>query len=183
DLAIGEYAGPIQFRLCQQAACTSVYPNTTLSLAFNLSVLLNDWATLQRNAAHTGYVPITIDPTRISTAWRVYSDELVGFTRAAADADRVYIGVWGYQGVTRFSGVVGLDLKTGEPQWSKVLDVGSDLVGDPATAGGRVFIPYQKAGSCCVNPISIHRGSDGENTGEASFLAQGGQFLAPTPID
>src|SRR5690606_9797690 len=85
---------------------------------------------------------------------------------------------------TRFSRDWSSDVCSSDlPQWSKVLDVGSDLVGDPATAGGRVFIPYQKAGSCCVNPISIHRGSDGENTGEASFLAQGGQFLAPTPID
>jgi hypothetical protein len=183
DLALGGYAGAIQFRLCQQAACTSVYPNTTLSLAFNLSVVLNDWATFQRDAAHTGYVHLTVDTAHITSAWSVYSDELVGFTRAAADADHVYFGVWGFQDVTRYSGLVGLDLKTGEPLWSELLDVGGDGVGDPATAGGKVFIPYEKSGACCVNPISIHQGSDGGKLGSADFVAQGGAFLAPTPID
>ena len=53
---------------------------------------------------------LTVDTPHITQAWGVYSNELVGFTRAAADAHRVYFRPWGYQDVTRYSGLVGLDL-------------------------------------------------------------------------
>ena len=66
----GEHAGTLTVRACRDAACAQPYANASASVGYRLRVAsVAEWETAQRNAAHDGYVPITLDPTRFAMAW------------------------------------------------------------------------------------------------------------------
>lgn len=69
DLAPGTYTGTLTFRLCKEAACTTVYPGSTATYAYTVDIKLRDWQTYQRDAAHTGFVNMSYDPTKFSQSW------------------------------------------------------------------------------------------------------------------
>lgn len=93
DLGGGEYAGQITFRLCQDVACTVVYPNTTKVFDYKVTVNLKGWLTHQREAGHSGYVRVNLDPSKFASGWEwrastpsyisaaVASDGVVYFSR------------------------------------------------------------------------------------------------------
>jgi len=84
----GHYTGTATLKLFSDSACTvpQLVPSVAVSFDFtvmsttsawpgnNLSALVAwpgvpDWSTFQGNAAHTGYVPVDLDPNRFSTRW------------------------------------------------------------------------------------------------------------------
>lgn len=65
----GDYTGTITLRLCQETACTHVYPGTSAIYTYHLTVKLRDWAMYQRNAAHTGYVHVKLDSSKFKQVW------------------------------------------------------------------------------------------------------------------
>ena len=69
-LAVGEYKGTITFRLCEETACTDVYPGSTAVYSYDIVVNLQDWMTYQRTGGHAGYVPVTLDASKFTQAWQ-----------------------------------------------------------------------------------------------------------------
>jgi len=60
-VAPATYVGEVIFRLCTDATCSSVHAGTQQAFAYTASVKLGDWTTFQRDAAHSGFVNVTLD--------------------------------------------------------------------------------------------------------------------------
>jgi outer membrane protein assembly factor BamB len=96
NLSARQIMGNVSFRLCQEAACTHVYPNSSITYAYTINVRLQDWPMYQRDAAHTGYVPATLDATKFSKAWTWNHPDggyvgSVPLHRAISDQGNVYV--------------------------------------------------------------------------------------------
>ncbi len=83
SLAAGTYAGNLELRVCKDLACTQQQPGSpvlvpysvTLKASSNLSPLVRaagvgEWAQHQANAAHAGYLPMTLDASKFNRRWR-----------------------------------------------------------------------------------------------------------------
>jgi hypothetical protein len=89
-LAPGHYSGSVTLSLCSDSACAQPEPVPSVAVPFGIDVLSSnspwlgdhlttlspwsavaDWTMFQGNAAHTGYVPVDVDPNQFSTRWRV----------------------------------------------------------------------------------------------------------------
>ncbi len=85
----GHYSGSVQIKLCSDTACASPQFVPSVALPFDIDVLdstsewpgdhrsalvawagVADWSTFQGNAAHTGYVPVAVDPNAFTTRWQ-----------------------------------------------------------------------------------------------------------------
>lgn len=94
----GVHAGQAVVSLCKDAACASPQPTSTLFLNYSLNVLATggnwpgshlttlsripdapEWSTFQGNAAHTGYVPVTLDPDKFDTRWQIEVPSFIYF--------------------------------------------------------------------------------------------------------
>ena len=88
-IAAGHYTGSALLSLCQDAACTKPQTAGSVSVPYDVHVLSDtsawlgnntaplaawngvaDWTMFQGNAAHTGYVPVSIDPNSFTTRWQ-----------------------------------------------------------------------------------------------------------------
>jgi hypothetical protein len=86
----GPHSGQATVSLCQDAVCATPQAVPSLLLNFSVNVLAPgsawpgnhltalspmqgapEWATFQGNAAHTGHVPVTLDPNQFSTRWQL----------------------------------------------------------------------------------------------------------------
>ena len=87
--AAGHYTGNVIINLCGDLACTLPKTPASVTLPYDVQILsatsawpgnnlttllpwptVPDWNMFQGNAAHTGYVPVSIDPNSISTRWQ-----------------------------------------------------------------------------------------------------------------
>ena len=87
--AVGRHAGDLTLKLCADAACNTRQPVGSVALPFEVQVLgagsawlgdhltplgawngVADWTMYQRDAAHTGHVPVRLDPNVFSTRWQ-----------------------------------------------------------------------------------------------------------------
>jgi hypothetical protein len=90
--AAGPHAGNVTVNLCSDAACTTPQKVPSVSVPFSINELTPtsawlgnnltplaawvgapDWTMFQGNAAHTGYVPVTVDPNAVTTRWQTPS--------------------------------------------------------------------------------------------------------------
>jgi Putative Ig domain/PQQ-like domain len=86
----GEYASRATLSLCADAACTTPQMVPSVAVDFDVNVMtatsnwpgnhltalsawpgVADWATFQGNAAHTGFVPVTLSPDALTTRWQL----------------------------------------------------------------------------------------------------------------
>ena len=88
--ATGLHTGQAIVSLCQDAACATPQAVPTLLVNYSVNVMAAgsawpgnhlttlsslqgapEWATFQGNAAHTGYVPVTLDPNQFGPRWQL----------------------------------------------------------------------------------------------------------------
>lgn len=88
--SVGPHTGQATISLCRDATCTSLQPMPKVLVKYDFNVAAADsawpgnhltpltavpgapeWSTFQGNAAHTGYVPVTLDPNQASTRWKI----------------------------------------------------------------------------------------------------------------
>lgn len=90
-LALGRYRGELRVRLCPDQACTTVFTEKAVPYDFNIvsdagSNLkplapfdnAGEWTTGQRDAAHSGFVPVTLDATQFSYRWLWSAKDISG---------------------------------------------------------------------------------------------------------
>ncbi|WP_457388846.1 putative Ig domain-containing protein [Roseateles sp. P5_E1] len=94
----GVHAGQAVVSLCQDAACAAPQATSTLFVNYSVNVLAAggawpgnhltalspvagapEWATFQGNAAHTGYVPVTLDANKFDTRWQITVPSFIYF--------------------------------------------------------------------------------------------------------
>jgi hypothetical protein len=80
NLSVGTHNGTLDIRACGDTGCSSLYGVTSLPYTFQVSAPSNlttlsawtgvpEWNTDRGNVAHTGYVPVTLDPIAFSPRW------------------------------------------------------------------------------------------------------------------
>ncbi len=84
SLAAGHYTGSFQLNVCHDQSCMQSVSGSPLLVPFDIQIGTNanagltalapwpgvgDWETFQRNAAHTGFVPVTLDPAVFASRW------------------------------------------------------------------------------------------------------------------
>jgi hypothetical protein len=88
-LPAGSYANKVTIELCTNSACSAFQPVKSFNVAYRIDSLtpasawpgshltslwgwpgIADWSMFQGNAAHTGFVGVTLDPDAFSTRWQ-----------------------------------------------------------------------------------------------------------------
>lgn len=188
-LAPGSYSGNIQLRLCQDLPCTSQYPNSpillpysvTLRPAVNLTPLsaltgAGDWAMHQGNAAHTGFVPVTLDATKFNRRWKwtlAGSSEIRDISPVVTSNGRVYAVISGRFAV---SNLLALNEHDKTEAWN--YNFGSIFTANPPAVGdGRVFVAT--SGHADTFMWSFNE-SSGTSASKVPFSSQWERYYAPT---
>ena len=186
-IASGERTGTISVRACKDAACNSTFAGTSGSVSYRLSISrVPDWEALQGNAAHNGYVPITLDPSRFVDAWawsppvaRITDNSYLSFP--VTGANRVYVGISTY--VPSVDGYAesyaGIAENQAEPNWIKSIgDENSAIVTtNPAFSGGKL---YFGAGNADYDLAALDS-SNGGTVFTSRYIGSPRSSVAPTP--
>ena len=184
-LALGSYSGTVSFRLCRDQNCTEVYPGSTQKFSYAIDSRLADWTTLQRNAAHTGYVRARFDPAKFAQTWQVDLSSTESFGRVAVSRDAV-VAV----SLNRESGNYTAhcyDLASGRERWRRIFKAG-DVIGDPGIAGDAIALTAAKAkpadddGRTWSNALLFLRPADGEIRASVDYEGADANMFAPTTI-
>ena len=123
------------------------------------------WGTYQGNAAHTGYVPVTLNPAIFSLSWQ---DAIGSGLKPIAEGNgAVYISTP--------TTVAGLSAATGGTLWSASVAG----VNAPAYANGKVYVECgeQSPGGL----FAAYNATSGAQVFQASVSCQWETYLAPTP--
>jgi outer membrane protein assembly factor BamB len=68
----GTYRGTLRLRMCAETPCVHPIANTGASAPYRIDVAWvnpGEWEMFQRDAAHTGYVPVPLRASRITKSW------------------------------------------------------------------------------------------------------------------
>ena len=175
NLGGGTYASPVTFRLCQDTACSQVYAGTTQTYNFTLTVNLLDWVTFQRNAGHTGYVHVALDPTKFATAWTFTNPDNSDSAPVITAGGAAFFGAQPHK-------VYSLNEATGAVNWVKDLstDVNAVNPGAMAYANGSLYVPTSSLsppyGNNAVWTLDATTGKAGVSS---PFQSQGAGFNSP----
>jgi len=136
------------------------------------SVASDQWAMNQANASHTGYVPVTINPSDITFRWKktVGSSALSPVTVAQ---NQIYVSIPGYFGVQHIYAIK----KDGTLAWGKSF---SNIysVNPPSYANGKVYV--QTGNHDSDTYLRAYSASSGNLIFQSPHAAQWERYLAPT---
>ncbi len=193
-LATGERTGTITVKACKEATCSNTHTGTSGSVSYRLTVnAVPDWETVQGNAAHNGYVPITLDASKFAKAWEWRPPHLpavrtVWLGMPATGSDGVYLNAIPYSdGYEASDELVALEENTGTTRWVKSVGTNADPAysTSPAYSGGRIY--YAK-GLYTFNTNNTYAGlialqaSDGSMAFSSGGIQLANVAAAPTPF-
>jgi hypothetical protein len=92
-IAAGTYTSNVTLNLCKDAACSTPQQVASITAPFTINVMssnsawpgnnltalaawpgVDDWSMFQGNAAHTGFVQVTVDPNQFALRWETPGD-------------------------------------------------------------------------------------------------------------
>lgn len=176
--------GTITVRACSDVQCTKPYANASQTLAYTVTITpALDWETMQGNAAHTGYVPVTLDASRFAKAWEW---QRPGVTASGAtgsifpvvtSAGLVYVTANGIG--SSAPALFAINEADGLVKWVRPFTLGSVAasMNPPAVSQGTVYVPTTGHADTFLWSFDA---TDGTPRTKSSFLAQWSQILAPT---
>lgn len=142
------------------------------TLLSGLAMASDQWAMNQANPAHTGYMPVTIDPNKITLRWKkqVSAAALSPVTVAAGS---VFVSDPGYFNAQHLYAIK----KNGQLAWGKTF---SNIfsVNPPSYADGKVYVQTGNHGSDTY--LRAYRVISGDLVFQAPHEAQWERYLAPT---
>lgn len=140
------------------------------------------WPTFQGNAAHTGYVPISLDSEGFELKWDQTLVEAVPLNPVTAADGKVFVSLDASIKTTEGT-LFALNAENGDELWRN--DFGSvGTLNPPSYAGGRVYIQSIQEGG--YSGPSFLRAFDANTGGlafESDFEAQQDGYYAPTIYD
>lgn len=190
----GHYTGNIKVELCKDAGCASQWPGSPVLFPYDFqiyaptdlislsrSISASDWETLQGNAAHTGYVDIALDPSRISQRWQWTAPNNI--TPAVVANGLVYVSSannfpdsqTSYSDGTLFA----INESDGTTVWQH--DFGADTtMSPPGVSGHKVVVSsqtYDSASRNWIGSMSAFADTDGTQLFHSNF--SGGLNFSP----
>ncbi|HEY0587681.1 MAG TPA: PQQ-binding-like beta-propeller repeat protein [Pseudoduganella sp.] len=177
DLSASVPSGQIGFSLCEDAACSKTYAKSQQSLSYTLNFRLLDWMTTQRNASHTGYVPITLYPSRFKQLWSWWLPASGWLNAPVTGEGKVFTTSDNYTGK---NGLYAFDESSGTLLWSLQAD-NVDRLDPPAYANGHIFVhAVEHNNSYLTYWIWMVKASTGELVRKIPMNV-GQTVMAPTP--
>lgn len=172
----GKTTSTVSFRLCTSADCATVYPGSAQTFTVNLDVQLKDWATFQRDAAHTGYIAVNYRTADFAPAWSL-NNAPYQLSTVASRRGGVYVNLATASGntITR-----ALNPANGAVLWEYDLGRRSYFSG-PAVANGRVMSMAMDISSTNL-PLDIIDATDGRYLRSLSYESQFSRGGTPTMI-
>lgn len=177
-LPIGTSSGAIRFRLCQEAACTNVYPGTERVHSVSLTVRLGEWSTYQRGRTHAGYIPVRLDPAKFAKVWERTFVDAGNRGDHATGENKVFF--------TAFNKLYALDATTGSTLWTSPVPEGASWPGAPGYESGYVYVANQLPieGPVSTGAAAVRKYQAGTGATADDFLFRGrGPYAAPTFYD
>jgi hypothetical protein len=191
----GLHSGQASVSLCQDAACATPQAMPSLLVNYSVNVLApgsawpgnhlttlspmqdaSEWATFQGNAAHTGYVPVTLDPNQIATRWQLdvpaflYFNGLFNLATVTTANGNFYIA--GNNAVTAHSEFDGSTI------WSySFAGLPFPSVNPPAVSNGTVYVAAGQQSSTYMFGLDAMNGSV---KFRSAMSAQWENYFAPT---
>ncbi|MBX3627200.1 MAG: PQQ-binding-like beta-propeller repeat protein [Rhizobacter sp.] len=179
-LADGTYTGTLQFAGCHDPKCKNARRTARVAVPYSITVsAASDWQMHQGNAAHTGYVPVTLDPARFQYAWdwrRPASGVIGAINAVVSEGGKVFVTDDDY-----FSAVSirALNEADGSPVWTRDFGTKPGL-NPPAVANGVVYAATMGHSDTYLHAF---RAADGQPVFQSAFDSQWGHVLAPTLAD
>jgi len=179
SISPGNYSGTILVRACRDSLCNQPYSGVSATVGYVLNVVAptGEWETHQRTSAHSGYLPVTLNPSRFSVAWEWSKDpdpEPIGGINAVVTGNgMVYISTDVYFG----QGILyALSESDGVEDWRTSLGT-MPAMNPPATSNGVVYVATTGHGDTFLWAFNAQTGSF---MFKAPFEAQWPHVLAPT---
>ncbi len=189
SLAAGHYTGSFQLNVCHDQTCVQSAPGSPVLVPFDVQIGTNtnsgltpltpwpgvgDWETFQRNAAHSGFVPVTLDPTVFASRW-LWTAPDKQVSTVTTGAGRLYVN----------SGYVTYALNELDHSIVWQHDFAVDLAGiniiatlnPPAISAGKVFVTTSPQQATWMYGFNAN---DGTRIFQTAFDSQGERYLAPT---
>ncbi|RZJ07124.1 MAG: hypothetical protein EOP39_17225 [Rubrivivax sp.] len=194
-LTPGSYTGQIELHVCKSQPCSQemegspvlVPYSIALKSPINLSPLtrsasLAEWAQHQANAAHTGYVPLTLDARKFNRRWNwvsTYPERLAtnasGIVQPIVTAnDMLYALVSGESGSGNAT-LFALAENDGSLRWQKAFMTHG--MNPPSTDSGSVYMATSGHSSTFMWGLDASTGAQKFST---PFDSQWDTYMAPT---
>lgn len=184
----GTYTGTINLQACgSDCAYSPQLPGSPVQIPYTITVTpfvplppvptasgLPEWETHQGNTGHTGFVPVTLDPSRFAPrwTWSLPAGTSGTLSPVTAGSGKVVIVASGFFS-TAF--LFALNEANGSIAWRH--DFGSIFaVNHPATAGGRVFVASSGHTDTFMWAFDL---ADGTQLFRTPFASQWEHYLAP----
>ncbi len=135
DLASGDYIGNITVKLCKDINCSSEHSGSPWSIPIDVKVEshtnltpltaitnYNGWQTYQSNNAHTGYIPVVLDPNKFTLRWLWKSDENTQLYKGAV-ANGSFFTIENKGGLNENDrNILAISEETGSLLWQEILN-------------------------------------------------------------
>ena len=190
----GHYQGNVTLTLCGDATCTTPQSVPSIAVPYDIYVLspasawpgnnlsalvpwsgVPDWTMFQANAAHTGYVPVDLDPNSFSTRWQAPTLDIpVSFggnlNTLVASNGVLFIG----GGTTLYARSESDNSAVWSYNFSSLAD---PSVNPPSVAAGVVYVA---AGQQSSTYMFAFNAADGTLVFKSLMSSQWEHYLAPT---
>ncbi len=136
----------------------------------------DQWNMFQANPAHTGYIPVTINPADVTFRWS--KDVGSSLSPVTAGEGKIYFSKPGYFGIQNLYAIH----KSGEFAWGKSY---SDVFGvnPPSYSDGKVYVQIGAGTSSSGPVLSAFQASTGNFVFQSPFDAQFESYDSPTVYD
>jgi outer membrane protein assembly factor BamB len=174
-------SGTLTVRACRDDLCTRPYADASASVNYQLQFMrIAEWETHQRNAAHNGYVPITLDPAKFAKTWEwqrpAGSEPIGGINAVATSNGSVYLTTDVYFGDAK---LYALNESTGQVRWN--VSFGNvPALNPPAFNDGRIYVATTGHENTFLWSFDA---ADGTFKFKSAFGAQWPHVLAPTAYE
>jgi len=171
-VAAGHYSGNLTLNVCNDAACANPVKGSPFQVPYDVSII-PEWQTFQANAAHTGYVPLTLNPAAFKARWTWKSPQNSYYYTAQSAAvtgnGLVYFNI--------ASQVLALKEADGTQAWNMDFSSLSAYPNAPAASDGKLYLMANQNNSSNLYVLDATSGAILSKSGGASST-QG--FIAPT---
>lgn len=158
-LGAGVRSGTVNISLCKDDPLTCAQPHagSPWKLPYSINVRpfasatgltalvpgaqVADWGTYQGGAAHTGSVPMRVDPARIVPRFSWFAP--VDNTQISQASHSPVVTIDGGAYFTINGSIYALGEQSGSLLWSAKVSTNWDKVGNPAASQGKVFLPEE----------------------------------------
>lgn len=196
----GLYNGNLTVNVCADPNCNTQLAGSPFKLPYSIEVSspdgaldtytqsalvplagASDWGTFQANAQHTGYVPVTLDPSTFTPRWRITAPAVKGtqivLSTVATGGGRVYVTNGTYFNPTNAS-LTAYSEADGAKVWSQTFqNLTYPSTNPPAYANGRVFTV---AGAQSATAMFGFDAASGSQLFKTPMSSQWESYLAPT---